>query len=289
MSRKKDSLPGLIGFEEREEKKKTKRRRRAGDIISLILLIVALSVAGGAGYKLYTIFSEYRAGADEYDSINDAVVTERDADEEEIRKLKTVEGEEEKHWNPPIQVDFGQLQEINSDVVGWLYMEALPDVISYPVVKGTDNEFYLHHTYKKEDIFAGSIFVDYRNASDFSDQNTVVYGHNMKDGSMFGTLKSYKDPELIARSPWFWILTPDEAYKYKIYAIYTAAADGETYTVVKGPGKDSKNYMELMYSHTEVDTGSFEFTEKDKTVTLSTCTGDSATRFIVQGVKVEPE
>ena len=167
-------------------------------------------------------------------------------------------------------------------------MEALPD-ISYPIVQGTDNDYYLHHTYKKEEVFAGSIFMDCKNSKDFSDQNTIVYGHNMKNGSMFGTLKQYKLQETIDKSPYFWIITPDEAYKYKIFAVYTANVDGDTYTLIKGPGTETIEYGESMQEKSDIDMGEHEFKQTDKMVTLSTCTGDSATRFVVQGVRVDPE
>lgn len=290
-SEKEESFSGIIGAEEKKKGgKHGKKKGRIGDVICVLVFVVAMAVAVVSIHKVYTAIMGYKAGEDEYSSIVDAVVTERDAEEEEIRELEEVEGEEEKkHWNPPIQVDFQQLQEINSDVVGWLYVEAMPDVINYPIVKGTDNDYYLHRTYRREDIFAGSIFIDYRNAGDFSDQNTVVYGHNMKDGSMFGDLSNFSDPDTVAKSPYFWILTPDDAYKYQIFAIYTADAAGDTYTLIKGPGPDSKNYMDEMKTRTEINLGEFSFTETDKAVTLSTCTGDSASRFVVQGVRIEPE
>ena len=269
-------------------KKKKKKKTTGGDIVLILIFIVALVVAVFAGYKLYSIFAEYKAGVDEYSQIADTVVKERDADAEEIKKLKDAKGKIVKHWTSPLEIDFNELESINKDVAGWLYMEALPD-ISYPIVQGTDNDYYLHHTYKKEEVFAGSIFMDCKNSKDFSDQNTIVYGHNMKNGSMFGTLKQYKLQETIDKSPYFWIITPDEAYKYKIFAVYTANVDGDTYTLIKGPGTETIEYGESMQEKSDIDMGKHEFKQTDKMVTLSTCTGDSATRFVVQGVRVDPE
>lgn len=254
----------------------------------MLIFIIALAIAIFAGYRLYSIFAEYKAGVDEYSQIADTVVKERDADAEKVQKLKDAKGKETKHWTSPLEIDFNELESINQDVAGWLYMEALPD-ISYPIVQGTDNDYYLHHTYKKEDVFAGSIFVDCKNSKDFSDQNTIVYGHNMKNGSMFGTLKQYKLQETVDKSPYFWIITPDEAYKYKIFAIYTANVDGDTYTLIKGPGTETVEYGESMKAKSDIDMGNYEFKQTDKMVTLSTCTGDSATRFVVQGVRIDPE
>lgn len=271
-----------------KESKKKKKKTTISDMILMLILFVAIVVAVLAGYKIYSIMMEYKAGVDEYSEIADTVVKERDADEEEIKKLKDVNGKEVKHWTSPLEIDFNALKAINEDVAGWIYMEALPD-ISYPIVQGTDNDYYLHHTYKKESVFAGSIFVDCKNGKDFSDQNTIVYGHNMKNGSMFGNLKSYKSQEVVDRSQYFWIITPKEAYKYKIFAIYTANVDGDTYTLIKGPGKETIDYGNSMKAKSDIDTGEYQFKETDKIVTLSTCTGDSSTRFVVQGVRVEPE
>ena len=94
---------------------------------------------------------------------------------------------EEVTYQPP-EVDFEELQKMNSDVIGWIEVEAIPE-ISYPIVRGEDNDYYLHRTFKKANNSAGSIFVDYRNGQYFGDCNTIVYGHNMKNGSMFGKLK----------------------------------------------------------------------------------------------------
>ena len=111
----------------------------------------------------------------------------------------------------------------------------------------------------------------------------------MKNGSMFGSLKNYKSQDIVSKSPYFWVITPDEAYKYKIFAIYTANVDGNTYTLIKGPGKETIDYGNSMKAKSNIDTGEYQFKETDKIVTLSTCTGDSATRFVVQGVRVEPD
>lgn len=111
----------------------------------------------------------------------------------------------------------------------------------------------------------------------------------MKNGSMFGTLKQYKLQETIDKSPYFWVITPKEAYKYKIFAMYVANVDGDTYTLIKGPGKETIEYGESMKAKSLINTGDYQFKQTDKIVTLSTCTGDSSTRFVVQGVRVEPE
>ena len=87
----------------------------------------------------------------------------------------------EKNQGETITVDFSSLKKINPDVVAWL---RIPGVLEYPVVRGQDNFYYLSHTVQKTYNIAVSIFLDYRNEADFSDSNSITYGHNMKDGSM---------------------------------------------------------------------------------------------------------
>ena len=165
--------------EKQPEKKKT-----AGDVVLTVVLIAAICVFCYAGYNLFHIYTEYKKGTDEYNSISEMAVTERDPDDTEDL------GQPENQPTAPISIDFASLKSINDDVIGWIYMEALPQ-ISYPVVQGEDNNTYLHQTYEKNYNFAGTIFIDYENKRDFSDCNTLVYGHNMKNGSMFGMLKKY--------------------------------------------------------------------------------------------------
>ena len=197
-------------------------------------------------------------------------------------------GQPENQPTAPISIDFASLKSINDDVIGWIYMEALPQ-ISYPVVQGEDNNTYLHQTYEKNYNFAGTIFIDYENKRDFSDCNTLVYGHNMKNGSMFGMLKKYRaDETLYNTSKYFWILTPEKNYRYEIIAAYTTSVNSETYTLFKGPGSEFLEYEKKMFQNSEIqtDASAEDADVKDKIVTLSTCTGNQATRFVVQGKRV---
>ena len=209
-------------------------------------------------------------------------VTERDADSAEVAGPNA-------QLKPPIEVDFDKLKSVNEDVVGWIYVDALPD-ISYPIVKGKDNQTYLHRTYEKNYNFAGTIFVDYENSGDFSDCNTLVYGHNMKNGSMFGHLKKFReDDKLYKQDKYFWILTPERNYRYEIITAYTTGVNSDTYTLFKGPGEEFEKYLETIKGYSEIQTDDTDLTIKDRIVTLSTCTGNESTRFVVQGKRVDAE
>lgn len=269
----------------RELKIKEKKGRTGNALLSLIL-IIAVCVCLFAGNNLYQIFSEYKAGSDEYNEIKNTVVVEREAGIEEVSQI--VGDAPKKKWKAPITVDFDKLKAINKDVCGWLYMEAIPE-INYPIVQGSDNDYYLHRTYEKNDNFAGSIFIDCDSNADFNNCNTIIYGHNMKNGSMFGQLKKYKEKETYDKSKYIWILTPEEAYKYEVFSAYTTPIKSETYTLIKGPGEEQKKFAEKMLALSELDTGEHTFDIKDKIITLSTCTGNESTRYVVQAVQTEPE
>ena len=264
------------------QKQPEQKKKKKSDVLLTIALIVAIAVFCYAAFNLYHIYTEYKKGTDEYNQIEEMAVTERDADSGEVAGPNA-------QLKPPIEVDFDKLKSVNEDVVGWIYVDALPD-ISYPIVKGKDNQTYLHQTYEKNYNFAGTIFVDYENSGDFSDCNTLVYGHNMKNGSMFGHLKKFReDDKLYKQDKYFWILTPERNYRYEIITAYTTGVNSDTYTLFKGPGEEFEKYLETIKGYSEIQTDDTDLTIKDRIVTLSTCTGNESTRFVVQGKRVDAE
>lgn len=273
-----------------EEKKK---KRGIGDAILTLILIAAIGVFCYAGYNLITIFLEYKAGTDEYNEIAEMAVTEvKEKDllnmEPSAEEEKTDEVVKERALKAPIEVDFKALKAVNDDVVGWIYVEALSDVINYPVVHGRNNDEYLHMTYHRNYNFAGTIFMDCANHTDFNDCHTLIYGHNMKNGSMFGLLKRFVEKEeTFKKSKYFWILTPEKNYRYEIIAAYTTGVVSETYTLFESPGEKFEQYLQNIAKKSEIKTTPGDLTKDDRIVTLSTCTGDSSTRFVVQGKRVD--
>ena len=264
------------------QKQPEQKKKKKSDVLLTIALIAAIVVFCYAAFNLYHIYTEYKKGTDEYNQIEEMAVTERDADSAEVAGPNA-------QLKPPIEVDFDKLKSVNEDVVGWIYVDALPD-ISYPIVKGKDNQTYLHQTYEKNYNFAGTIFVDYENSGDFSDCNTLVYGHNMKNGSMFGHLKKFReDDKLYKQDKYFWILTPERNYRYEIISAYTTGVNSDTYTLFKGLGEEFEKYLETIKGYSEIQTDDTDLTIKDKIVTLSTCTGNESTRFVVQGKRVDAE
>ncbi len=269
-----------------------KRQRKKGNLILTLVLIAAIAVFCFAAYHLYNIYAEYKKGTDEYHQIEQIAVTEREPDSTispEPDTADTAASNNTAEPTPPIRVDFDALKKINEDVVGWIYIEALDDV-SYPVVQGKDNETYLHTTFEKKKNSAGSIFIDCKNSRDFSDCNTLVYGHNMKNGSMFGQLKKFiRNQETYEKSKYFWILTPEKNYRYEIISAYTTQVDSDTYTLFQEPSDAFQRYLETIKSKSEISTDATALTSKDRVVTLSTCTGSDSDRLVVQGKQVNAE
>ena len=205
--------------------------------------------------------------------------------EEKVEEAAAVDTEEnrEKKQLPLMRnpIDFDELNEINPEVIGWIRIGALDR--SYPVAQAKDNDFYLHRTFEKKDNFAGCIFLNCDNSRFFSDQNSIVYGHNMKNGSMFGTLKNFRDQKTYDKNPYFWIFTPKFIYQYQIFSCATVSKIGDPYRT-RFLTNDYEEFLKTCVEKSEVDTHGLTPTVKDRIVTLSTCTGNESTRFIVQGM-----
>jgi sortase B len=254
-----------------------KKKRSFGDVIRGLVLVIALGVFCYSGYQLLTIYLEYKKGTDEYSALEKEYVSTEDPEEEDVDMLEGVAAMK----NP---IDFDSLTSVNSDIIGWLKVEALD--ISYPLAQGEDNEYYLHHTFQKTDNFAGCLFIDCENSSDFSDRNTIIYGHNMKNLSMFGKLKQFREDGVIDKSRYFWVYTPDYIYKYEIFACHDVGSTSKTYQLTFEDDQDFMDYIKEAFDHSVIQSDASVSTE-DEVVTLSTCNGNESSRFIVQGKKIE--
>ena len=272
------------------KKSKKKTGSTAGKVVWRLLFVTALCVLVYSAWNLVSIFLSYKEGTDEYDELRQftAVVTQEPQTPSGEPKQENGEDppEEQEPVSAPLTVDFASLQAINPDVKGWLYIEA-PE-ISYPMVQGADNDEYLHTTYEGKSNYAGSIFLDYQNQGDFSDCNTIIYGHNMKNQSMFGKLKQFKEQEKYKDSVYFWILTPEGDYRYQIFSAYYTDAVSDAYTLFSDPDQAFLDYQANMAAKSQVPLEVPAMDTNSRIVTLSTCAArDSSQRFVVQGVRVQ--
>ena len=186
-------------------------------------------------------------------------------------------------------VDFEALRETSPDIIGWL---ALPDTaINYPVTQADDNEYYLHHLYDGTYNKTGCLFADYENQENFSDRNTIIYGHNMRDGSMFATLNEYDEQSYYDGHPQMYLVTPDGGYVVEIFTAFVAkpSESGSDTSPWRLSFKDDGAYttwLSEMAGRSVIETD-VTVTSSDKVLTLSTCTPGGASRFIVMGKLVE--
>ena len=179
-------------------------------------------------------------------------------------------------------MDFSALREVNSDVLGWILIPGT--AVSYPVVQGTDNDYYLNHTWKKWTSVVGSIFLECQNSRDLSDFNTIIYGHRMNNGSMFASLKNYKKQSWWSDHPCVYITDDSGSHKYEIFAAYEVSTEGETYRLGFGSDREKQAFIDYCLAQSVIDTGVVPRTY-DRILTLSTCTGQGhATRWVVQAL-----
>lgn len=129
---------------------------------------------------------------------------------------------------PIAHADLEGLVKINPEVVGWLWIEGTE--ISYPLVRGKDNQKYLNTSYNLKHSSAGSIFMDFRNPGDLSGGNTIIYGHNMKNGSMFGSLKDFADPRYREEHAFVYLFIPGGILQYRVFAAYNTESTSQSYT-----------------------------------------------------------
>ena len=284
----------------------------AGTFLITLLLVIAVGVFAYSGWRLFGYYMDYKQGTDEYSELNedyvnpsggnpdqtpasggevltDLTVLENPTTRTEVldgaHRESTVENGVQKDLPKLVNpVDFAQLQEINPEVIGWIRVGAVN--ISYPVAQAKDNEYYLHRTFKKVDNFAGCIFENADNSPFFTDQNTILYGHNMKNGSMFGQLKKFSEQATLDTNPYFWIFTKDFIFQYRIFSSSVVSKIGDPY-ITRFSEADFQKFIEKAVASSEVNCGDVTVTTHDRIVTMSTCTGNDATRRILQGVLVQ--
>lgn len=180
-------------------------------------------------------------------------------------------------------VDWKALKKVNPDVQGWLYQKGT--VINYPVVQGTDNDTYLHTRFDKQWSGGGTLFVDCRMEKDFKGFNSIIYGHHMKDGSMFRSIRGYtKEEGYYDKHKTLELATPHGNYHLVLFSAFiTKATDENTYKMTYD-GDEKQAYIDRAWERSElpITRDSVDVTKNDRLVTLSTCAYDyEEARYIV--------
>lgn len=264
----------------------SKKKRRWGFFVVLILLV---GLAATAGLDAIRIVSEYKKEENASEQLRQFIdlaatqpaqpTTQEPTSPTEGTEITESAGntpEETKPVSYPV-VDFEALLAVNDDVVGWIY---IPDTnVNYPVVQGTDNRHYAFTMADGRDNAAGSIFMDYRNTPDFSDKHTVIYGHNMRNGSMFANIVEYKQPEYLAEHPFGMILTPDGNFQFEVIGGYVAELSDPAWQLEFAGEEDFLLWLEEAMVRIGIDGG---IQPEDRILTLSTCSYEfSEARYVL--------
>lgn len=260
-----------------------------------VIIVIASLAALTAAFMIFKTARDYKAASDEYDSLrqyaSEEVSTADTAEKvSDIKPIELEEAEERKELKsnenredfPEMEVDFKALREKNPDTVGWLYVGSCG--ISYPIVQGEDNDYYMNHTFEGTVNSSGAIIMDYRDDKYLKDWNTFIYGHNMKNGSMFGSLKKLlKDETLYDSDPYIYVYLPGYIYRYKIFSYYKDKPDSKMYWTADTL-QEYRQYIRDALSLSVRDLG-VETSEENNMVTLVTCSGSGAgkMRFFVHG------
>lgn len=171
------------------------------------------------------------------------------------------------------------------ETIAWIWFE--DDRLNYPIMQSEDNTKYMIKDFQGNDSDTGSLFLDYRASADFTDSNSIIYGHNMRDRTMFGALRTYKDDlGFLENHKYFQIITPEGRTRYMIFAFMDVPKNSYIYDVVGANPDNMREFLDTIEYKTYIDTG-IEPTVDDKIITLSTCTRSDTLFFVMFAVEVE--
>lgn len=244
-----------------------KKKRILNIAIYLILFLILIC----SGFKLYFWYKDKK---------NNDETTEQLKNNVKLEKIKKDNSNNEKYI-----VDFKKLKSENSDVVA--YIKVNNTNIEYPIVKTSNNNFYLNHSFDKSKNSRGWIFADYKNKFDNTDKNIVIYGHNMRDESMFGSLKNILNEEWYnnTENKNITFLTEKGNYIYKVFSIYKI--ESEDY-YIKTNFKNDEDYEKFLNTIKNRSIKNFDINLNinDKIITLSTCANNNKYRIVLHAKKL---
>ena len=265
-------------------------------IILMILLSMAIIAAGYFGFRLWRYYQDYQEDQKLYGDLREAVlqITDEPEKPEPSTEIAVLESDTKRNQikmkkeEQPFDVDWVALKEVNEDIIGWVYFTGLSQ-ISYPILQADNNEYYVHRTYdlSSDTSKAGCIFMDYRMADDFSSPYSIIYGHNVRDGSMLSDLAQLKDQTLYDEEPYFWILTPEGNYRYQIFSIFQCHRSADVFQrSFDGWGENFSKWQSELKLRNSMQ-GDVELSEDGHVIAFSTCVPNSFDRTIVCGTYID--
>lgn len=236
-------------------------------IIKILLIFIAL------GFFCYFVYNIYMYKTDEIKS--------QKANENLTKVAVDIIEQKEDERIFPIEVDFQELKKQNQDIIAWIYSKGTP--INYPIVQTKDNLYYLRRTIDGKYNQVGTLFVDYRNSKNFEDTNTIIYGHNMKNETMLGSILNYKIQDYYENHKEMYLLTENKKFVVEVFAGCLISTKSEIYNYPKTPDSNKK-LMEIVKMKNDITTN-VKVEDSDKIITLSTCSYDfENARYVVFGI-----
>lgn len=257
----------------------------------ILILILAVGLSIGFGYSAVQVFQYFRESR-ERDQVTQNLIEQAVTSVEPERPTEPARpADEELPTQPepdgaPIRVDFEALHRESEDIVAWLYSPNTP--IDYPVAQSGDNEYYLRRLLDGTWNIGGTIFQDYRCPSDYSGWGTMIYGHHMQDGSMFGSLQRYKEQSYYEENPVLYLLTPEKDFEVQLFAGFTCAGDAVVYSIPQ-TREEKEDVLRFCRSRSDFESP-VSVEAEDQILILSTCSYayDNA-RYVVVGLLRELE
>lgn len=235
------------------DQKPKKKKKSMGALFFQFLFIAALLTATYSGWRIYSGLRDYAQSRNTY---------------VQISKEAVISPAPQQTTETFLRHDFDKLRDTNADTIGWISMA--DSSVDYPIVQGKDNTYYLNHLFDGSAHRAGAIYLDSNNDKNLSDKNTFIYGHHMKDGSMFHDIAAFSDPQWAAAHPEIILETPEAIYRLEPFA--GIVGDGRS-SYVQTSFADDEEFMQ--YVQDKIDHSTFQsdvhIQPDDQIVTLSTC------------------
>ncbi len=248
-------------------------------VFRIVVILICIAIIIYESICLYRDNKQYKIAESEYDTLAEDVVSV--SEEEALPEGATF---------PPLLINYSQLRSINEDFVGWLYFPYFG--INYPVVQETEIDEYLHKTFDGTRNSSGCLFIDVLSDPDFNGMHDIIFGHNMRNGSMFGKLKQLsqsENREAIKENPYIYVYTEKNVYQYEIFAYYVTTVGSEAYSVVTN-SEEYDDFLRYIVNHSVYPKPDhIDLTQEPSILTLSTCSGKSGSgkRFVIHAAKVQ--
>ena len=286
--------PSRVEYQKKlRQKRKKKKKLRFRKWVIVVFFIFFLSTFVISSCKLFLWHSDNKKVKNLTDDVVDKTEIKEKKDNENMETVNPPTNDKDNdYWNyikmSLLEVNFDELLKKNSDTVGWIEVKGTN--INYPIVKTTDNNYYLNHAFDKTSNDAGWVFMDYRNDPVNFNQNTIIYAHSRYNGTMFGSLKN------ILKSSWYTnknnyiirLSTPKENTMWQVFSVYTIPKESYYITTTFNNNEEYQEFLDTIKNRSEVNFSGTVNTN-DKILTLSTCKDNFGNRIVMHAKLIKKE